>query len=87
MVGDQNIVEEFVRAVSLHVSEVPEIKLVARNEKVAATAIYNFILNEANKRYNANIPLVAVNPDEYDWTSLVPTSYRALFQKDFNLVL
>jgi hypothetical protein len=87
MVGDQNIVEEFVRAVSLHVSEVPEIKLVARNEKVAAKAIYNFMLKEANQRYNANVPPVAVNPDEYDWTSVVPASYRALFRKDFNLML
>jgi hypothetical protein len=60
MVGDQNIAEEFVRAVSLHVSEVPEIKLVARNEKVAAAAIHNFFLQEANKRYNANVPPVAV---------------------------
>jgi hypothetical protein len=87
MVGDQNIAEEFVRAVSLHVSEVPEIRLVARNEKVAAVAIHNYILQEANKRYNANVPPVVVNHNVYEWTSVVPTSYRALFRKDFNLML
>lgn len=87
MLGDQNIVEEFVRAVSLHVNDVPEIGLVARNEKIAAAAIYNFILQKGNKRYNANVPPVAVNGDDYEWNSRVPTSYRALFKKDFNLVL
>ena len=83
----ENLVQSFVNEVSLHVSEVPDARLTARTERIAAGAIYNMILEHANSCYGSNVPPATLNQEDYMWYTPEPTNYRALFKRDFALYL
>jgi hypothetical protein len=79
-----NPIDTFLNRVSILTNGISEATLTALNETTAAAVIYNLIIKAANTRYNTNAPLMAVDPQDYEWDPL-PTDYRAVFRRDFYL--
>ncbi|KAG9052059.1 hypothetical protein FS842_010574, partial [Serendipita sp. 407] len=83
---ERNHVEIFIDNVFINVSNTPDAHLIAQNEEIAATALYNHILIEGNKLYAANAPLLSIDPASFMWYHEQGPIQR-LFRKDFLLFL
>ncbi|KIM24576.1 hypothetical protein M408DRAFT_26872 [Serendipita vermifera MAFF 305830] len=83
----ENVVEAFISNISLHLQSAPHVTLRAQDEKIAARAIYNLILQEANSRYESDARTVAIDADTFTWDYNNQPDYISLFTKDFSLVL
>jgi hypothetical protein len=86
-VGDGNLVDGFVSATLLSTQESDRVSLTARNEHIAASAMFNTILKMACVKFKCRMRVDNLDESLYSWHPHEPTDLGTFFKQDFSLFL